>query len=75
MFVDGGSGGCGIECINGLNMNDCFVFCFLEVLLILVMGFESLLLKKGGIGNVFVVGDGFDCVLEYEKIDVWLWGY
>ena len=56
---DGGSGSRGAECTNGLNTNDCS----LEASPTLATGLDSPPppLKKGGIGNVPVVGDGSDC--------------
>lgn len=54
---DGGSGGRGTECTNGLNTNDCS----LEASPTLATGRGSPPLKKGGIGNVPVVGEGSDC--------------
>lgn len=69
MPADGGSGGRGIECTNGLNTNDCSALRSLEASPTLATGLESPPLKKGGIGNVPVVGDGSDCASEYEKTD------
>jgi hypothetical protein len=62
---DGGSGGRGTGCTNGLKTNDWS----LEASPTLATGLDSPPppLKKEGIGNVPVVGDGSDCTSVQKK--------